>query len=103
MNARLSFDHNALESFCRKHGIVELSFFGSVLRDDFRDDSDVDVLVTFAPDAKLSLFDLVRIEDEASAILGRNVDLVVRSEVERSENYIRRRHILSHMERVYVA
>jgi hypothetical protein len=103
MNARFSFDHNALESFCRKHGIVELSFFGSVLRDDFRDDSDVDVLVTFAPGSRLSLFDLVRIEDEASVILGRKVDLVERADVERSENYIRRRHILSHTERVYVA
>jgi len=103
MNARFSFDHEALESFCKKHSIVELSFFGSVLRDDFRDDSDVDVLVTFAPETRLSLFDLVRIEDEASVILGRKVDLVERADVERSENYIRRRHILANTERVYVA
>lgn len=103
MNARLSFDHNALESFCRKHGIVELSFFGSVLRDDFRDDSDVDVLVLFAPDVHYGLFDIVRLQDELSELLGRPVDLVERQAVEKSENYIRRRHILSHMEQVYVA
>ena len=83
--------------------IVELSFFGSVLRDDFRPDSDVDVLVTFAPDGRYSLFDLVHIEEELREILGRNVDLVERKAVERSENYIRRKHILGSLEAIYVA
>ncbi len=103
MSIRLPFDHKALSKFCREHGILELSFFGSVLREDFRDDSDVDVLVTFAPDKKLSLLDLVRIQDDLSQLLGRPVDLVERQAVEKSENYIRRRHVLSHAERVYVA
>lgn len=103
MSIQLPFDHKALEGFCREHGIVELWFFGSVLRDDFRDDSDVDVLVSFTPDTRLSLFDLTKIEEEIGAILGRRVDLVERADVERSENYIRRRHILANKERVYVA
>lgn len=101
MNPRFSFDHNALEDFCRKHGIVELSFFGSVLRDDFRDDSDVDVLVTFAPDAHYGLFDVVELQEKLGELLGRKVDLVEREAVEKSENYIRRKHILANAERVY--
>ena len=83
--------------------MVEFCLFGSVLRDDFRPDSDVDVLVTFAPDARYSLFDLVHIEEELREILRRNVDLVERKAVERSENYIRRKHILGSLEAIYVA
>lgn len=88
---------------CRKWKITELALFGSVLRDDFRPDSDVDVLVTFEPDTHYSLFDLVHAQDELKAILGREVDLVEKKSVERSENYIRRKHILSSLESVYVA
>ncbi|MAG36496.1 MAG: nucleotidyltransferase [Dehalococcoidia bacterium] len=89
--------------FCRKWQIVELALFGSVLRDDFRTDSDIDVLVAFAPNTHWSLFDLVRMEEELTGILGQQVDLVEREAVERSENYIRRRHILQSAEPVYVA
>jgi predicted nucleotidyltransferase len=63
----------------------------------------VEVLVTFAPEARYSLFDLVRIQDELKQIFGREVDLVERKAVEKSENYIRRKHILSSVEPVYVA
>ena len=89
--------------FCQKWGIVELALFGSVLREDFRPDSDIDVLVTFARGARQQLADLMRVEDELGAILGRRVDLVERDAVERSENYIRRRHILRSAEPIYVA
>jgi predicted nucleotidyltransferase len=92
-----------IEDFCRRWKIKELALFGSVLREDFRPDSDVDVLVTFAADARWSLFDLVNMEDELKKILGREVDLVERRAVERSENYIRRRHVLQSQEAVYVA
>lgn len=68
--------------------------FGSVLREDFGPDSDVDVLVAFSMEAKHSLFDLVRKEDELRAILGRRVDLVTRRSVERSANEWRRQSIL---------
>jgi predicted nucleotidyltransferase len=93
----------SLAEFCRKWKIVELCFFGSVLRDDFRPDSDVDVLVTFAPEGRYSLFDLVHIEEELEKMLGRRVDLVERSAIEQSENYIRRKHILNSAQTVYVA
>lgn len=61
-------------AFCRANGIRRLAFFGSVLRDDFRPDSDVDVLVEFMPGVRVGLA-FIRMQDELSAILGRTVDL----------------------------
>jgi len=70
---------------------LELALFGSVLKDDFSADSDVDILAAFAPDSHHSLFDLVRMEDELKELFGRNVDLIDRRSVERIRNYIRKR------------
>ena len=92
MNIEIPKDKIA--DFCQKWKIVELCLFGSVLRDDFRPDSDIDILVTFAPDAEWSLLDHMAMEEELSAIFGRKVDLVSRRAIERSENYIRRKAIL---------
>jgi predicted nucleotidyltransferase len=92
-----------VEAFCRKWKIAELALFGSVLRDDFRPDSDVDVLVSFAPDADWSLLDHMAMEEELAGILGRKVDLVSRRAVERSANRIRRQAILGSAEVVYAA
>jgi predicted nucleotidyltransferase len=63
-----------IEAFCRANGIRRLAFFGSVLRDDFLSDSDVDVLVEFFPDVRVGLT-FVRMQDELSAILDHKVDL----------------------------
>jgi predicted nucleotidyltransferase len=101
--SRIRGSQQEIADFCRRWQITELALFGSVLREDFRSDSDVDVLVSFAEDAQWSLLDLVRMEEELSHILGRDVDLVERRAVERSENYIRRRHILETAEPFYVA
>jgi len=103
MSPRIPIDYERLAEFCRRWKIVELALFGSVLREDFRPDSDVDVLVTFAEGARWSLLDLVRMEDELSMLLGRDVDLVERPAVEESHNWIRRRAILESAEPVYVA
>jgi predicted nucleotidyltransferase len=92
-----------IADFCRRWKVTELALFGSVLRGDFGPDSDVDVLVSFAPDAHWSLFDLVTMQDELRAIFGREVDLLQRVAVERSENYIRRKSILSNLEVIYAA
>lgn len=89
--------------FCRRWKITEFARFGSVLRDDFRLDSDVDVLVTFGSDAEWSLFNHVEMQDELKRLLGRSVDLVSRRGLERSRNYIRRKAILNSAEVVYVA
>jgi predicted nucleotidyltransferase len=103
MRVRIPIPQDQLRAFCQRHRIRRLALFGSVLREDFRSDSDVDVLVDFEQGAEPGLFDLVGIQDELSEILGRQVDLVERQAVERSENYIRRRHILDSAETVYVA
>lgn len=91
-----------LEAFCQKWQIAELAAFGSILREDFHQDSDVDFLVTFVPEAKRSLFDLVDMKDELGAMLGREVDVVNRRGIERSKNYIRKRAILESAEIIYV-
>ncbi len=97
----IEIPESRLTSFCEKWGIRKLELFGSVLRDDFGPDSDVDVLATFARDSTLSLFDLVEAESELRDIFGRSVDLLDRSSVERSENWIRRRRILGSARTVY--
>ncbi|MBU0508329.1 nucleotidyltransferase domain-containing protein [bacterium] len=100
--SHLDIDRAQLEAFCQKWKITELSLFGSVLRDDFGPDSDVDVLVTFDSNADVSLWDVLDAEEELKQMLGREVDLVLRTTVERSRNYIRRRNILSSARPVYV-
>jgi len=103
MSARIPVDEKQVADFCAKWKVTEFSLFGSVLRDDFGPDSDVDVLVRFADDARWGLFDLCRMEDDLRAIFGREVDLVTRRSVEESPNWVRRKHILEHMETVHVA
>jgi len=92
-----------IADFCRRWKVTELALFGSVLRGDFGPDSDIDVMVSFAPDAHWSLFDLVTMQEELRTIFGREVDLLQRVAVERSENYIRRKSILSNVEVIYAA
>ena len=76
MNRNFNIPVNEIKEFSRSHHIRKLSLFGSVLRDDFGPDSDVDVLVEFEPDVVFSLFDLVRMQDELGALFRRKVDLV---------------------------
>ena len=103
MNARINTPPEKVATFCERWQIVELSLFGSVLRDDFGPESDVDVLVRFDPQARHTLFDLAQMQDELSALLDREVDLVERVAVERSPNYIRRKAILQSAETIYAA
>ena len=100
---RVELSKDEIQKFCLKWRIAELALFGSVLREDFQPSSDIDVLVSFEPEGRWSLLDMVEMQDELETILGRKVDLVERSAIERSENYIRRRHILDSAELVYVA
>jgi len=95
---QIAIPQEEIADFCRRWKVTEFALFGSALRGDFRPDSDVDVLVSFAPDAHWSLFDLVKMQEELEAIFGRKVDLVKRAAVERSENYIRRKSILNNVE-----
>jgi predicted nucleotidyltransferase len=105
MNGKIQIDvpKEQLAMFCQRWKITELALFGSVLRVDFRPESDVDVLVTFAQDAHWSFDQLLEMKSELEALFGRSVDMVERKLVEESPNYIRRRHILAHLEPIYVA
>ena len=105
MEGQLMIDvpEQQLLEFCHRWKVIEFALFGSVLRADFQPESDIDVLVTFAPDTHWSLFDLVTIQNELEALLGSKVDLVERLALEKSENYIRRKSILDTMEIIYAA
>ena len=99
----IAIDREKIAEFCRRWKITEFALFGSVLREDFRPDSDVDVLVSFASDAHWTLFDMVHMQEELQTILGRKVDLVSRRGLEASRNYLRRKAILSSAEVVQVS
>ncbi|MCC6123621.1 MAG: nucleotidyltransferase domain-containing protein [Pirellulales bacterium] len=92
-----------LADYCTKWKIRELSVFGSVLRDDFTSASDVDILVTFDKNAGWGLGEHGMMQEELSALLGRNVDLVSLNGLEKSRNWIRKQEILEHRERIYAA
>ena len=103
MQARLTLDRDRVAEFCDRWKVKELDLFGSVLRDDFGPDSDVDLLVTFQPDADWSLFDHGEMEEELSLLVGRKVDLVSKRAIELSRNPLRRKWILESAVPYYVA
>lgn len=91
-----------IAAFCRRWQISEFALFGSVLRDDFGPESDIDVLVTFEPEAT-PVPDRQQMREELEAILGRPVDLVYRRVIERDPNYLLRKAILRSALVVYAA
>jgi len=101
MKPAVDIPRSELEAFCKRHRIEQLALFGSVLRDDFGPDSDIDVLIEFSPDVRYTFKDLDAMEAELVAIFGLSVDLVDKQAVEESQNYIRRKAILSSTEVVY--
>ena len=101
MKPHIDIPKEEVAAFCRRWQITELALFGSVLREDFQPDSDVDVLVRFDSQARHTLFDMVRMQEELQRVLGRHVDLVSRRGIEQSRNYIRKNAILKSAEVVY--
>jgi hypothetical protein len=101
MNVHIAIPQDRVTDFCRRWQIAELALFGSVLGDDFHPDSDVDVLISFHPEARHTLFDMVQMQEELERLFGHKVDLVSRRGIETSRNYIRRRAILESAEVVY--
>ncbi len=93
MNVRVN--REALERFCRQRGIARLEIFGSALREDFREDSDVDLLATLQPDAHPTLFDWAEMQERLAEMFGRPVDLVSRRAIESSKNRYRKHAVLS--------
>ena len=103
MSAQIYIPRSQIDSFCRSWQVSELALFGSVVREDFGPDSDVDVLIQFQPQARHTLLDMARMEEELRQIFGRDVDLVERSAIEQSRNHIRREAILQSAESVHTA
>ena len=93
-NKNMTFlDSLDIAPFCKRWKIREFAIFGSILRDDFKPESDVDVLVTFSQAAEWGLFDHVQMRNELESLLGRKVDLVTRRALEQTQNHILRERI----------
>jgi predicted nucleotidyltransferase len=100
MKLPISLDAEKIKDFCRRWKISEFSLFGSVLREDFRPDSDVDVLVTFEPGGGITFDNRVQMLDELGGIFGREIDLVEKDMI---RNPFRRHEILKTKEVIYAA
>lgn len=92
-----------IQTFCYRWQIVEFALFGSVLRDDFQSDSDIDVLLTFSPNAHRSLSETLQMRDELESIFNRKVDMIVKTAIQRSENWLRKKNILESAKTIYAA
>ncbi len=100
ISPKVEVSEDAIASFCDRWKITEFALFGSILRDDFRPDSDVDVLVSFVPDAKWSLWNIIEMKEELESLFGREVDLVQKDGL---RNPFRRYEILSTKHVIYAA
>lgn len=96
----LQIDRGRLDDLCKRYGVARLEVFGSFVRGDAEVDSDLDIMVTFYPDAKTGL-EFVALQQEMEALFSRSVDLLTRSSVERSPNKYFRRFVLRSTEPIY--
>ncbi|MCY7274056.1 MAG: nucleotidyltransferase family protein [Phormidesmis sp. CAN_BIN44] len=99
----IQISESEIAEFCQRWQIQEFSLFGSILRDDFRPDSDVDVLVKFEPETRRGLLEMAQMREELMELFGREVDLVSKRAIEQSQNWIRRKNILGTAQVIYVA
>jgi len=88
------YSKNELNKFCKRWKIIKLEIFGSAIRNDFNNESDVDLLVVFDPDFHRTLVDMEEIQQEIEEIFNRPVDLITRKTIERSQNPYKRQNIL---------
>jgi predicted nucleotidyltransferase len=95
-----AFEKDRLRDFCRRWEVRELSIFGSALRADFKDDSDIDLLLSLNPDAPWSLYEWIDMIEELKEIFGRDIDLV---SMDGLRNPFRRQAILNDREVIYAA
>jgi len=103
MNPLIRSREKKIEEFCKKWNVRELLVFGSVLRSDFRPESDIDIVVDFLPGSVHTLLHLAKMEEELERVFGRRIDLITRHAIEQSRNHIRKKTILASMVPVYVA
>ncbi len=100
---KIQISEDQLSLICNKYLIKELSIFGSALRKDFDEDSDIDLLIEFKPEAAVSLFDLIDVKEDFEKLFGREIDIVSKNAIKRSNNYIRKKAILENYNTIYAA
>lgn len=101
LQKRLGISTEEIAQFCKRWHITELALFGSVLNDQFHAASDIDILITFEPNARQGLLTLAKIKHELEDSIGRKVDIALKESVENSENWIRRNEILKTAQVIY--
>ncbi len=94
LNRNIELPINQIQDFCQRWHITEFALFGSVLRDDFRPDSDIDILVSFELNFRRGLTETLQMRQELQTMFKRKIDLIVKSAIERSENWLHRKNIL---------
>lgn len=98
---RLKLSPQEIVEICQKWGIVEMALFGSILREDFRENSDIDFIIKFDLKARQGLLTISKIKYELEKLVGRKVDLIIKESIENSQNWIRRQEILSTAKIIY--
>lgn len=98
---RLGISSQEIATLCKQWHISEMALFGSILRDNFQADSDIDFLITFLPRARQGFLTLAKIKHELESLINRPVDLALKDSIENSENWIRRNEILSTAQTIY--
>ena len=101
--SRLGITKSQLTVFCRRWHVAELALFGSVLTNKFQSNSDIDVLVTYQPEAKRGLIEKAIMKEELEELVGRKIDLISKKAIAQSRNWIRRKNILETAKVFYVA
>ena len=102
LHRHIPITNEQLVDFCQRWGIIEFALFGSVLRDDFRSDSDIDVLVRLTPNHSWGL-EFIQMREELSVLFQRPIDLLTRQSIMNSRNILRHQTILDTAEIIYVA
>ncbi len=98
---RLGISSADVSTFCQRWGILTMALFGSILRDDFTEESDIDILLSFEPNVRQGLLTLAKIKHELEEQLHRPVDITIKESIETSDNWIRRREILTTAQTIY--
>ena len=99
----INIQEEQLREICKRYLIRELAIFGSTLREDFNDKSDIDLLIEFEPKSGITLFNIVDLKEEFEKLFGRDVDIVSKKAIQRSRNYLKRKAILENFKVIYVS
>jgi uncharacterized protein len=102
MGTSIPLPKDKIADFCFRWRVSELSLFGSLLREDFHSQSDIDILIAFQPESDWGLLEHLQMQQELQDLLGRDVDLVSKRAIERSSNWIRRQEVLSTAQPIYI-